>query len=169
MAEEYQYIIEKPISITHSQVIVFDQSNPRYLLWTDEHVAQGFGWLNGSISFGVPDRDGWPLVRLKILDEFPPPLTPDVRRAIRVPFHSNSNIVIATIVDDIPTPIGAGDYSIEFRIVDVPPPADDLKNASYIIDFLIKKGTSDEFKILRRSDEVTSDDVITKTGKPVGF
>lgn len=162
------YITEQPFAITHGFINVVDQANPVFNLWFDDHVAQGFAWQEGSVSFGVPDFDGWPLVRVREVTEFPP-LTSDVRRAIRVPFHSKSNIVIASVVDEMPTPIGAGDYSIEFRILNTPPPTDPIENYSYIIDLLIKKGKSTEFLILRKSDEVTSDKVITKSARSATF
>jgi Competence protein J (ComJ) len=71
--------------ISHSQIAVFDPSLERpFNSWTDAHVAQGFSWRPGSVSFStlcewgrydvevIVDGDGapWPmqeLVRLKFL------------------------------------------------------------------------------------------------------
>ena len=152
------------VTITHSQISVFDDGEPDFNFWTDDHVAQGFSWREGHVSFGVPDHDGGCIVETQLVD-FIPPLDDEVLRAIRVPFSASGDVFIATIVDEYRSDIPKGDYLIEFRLK----PGnlkDDRHDHTYRIDIFFQPDVSKEFSILRRSDEMTSDRVLTTTAKP---
>lgn len=46
-------------------MLVFPAGHPTLgLIWSDEHVAQGFAWNDNVVSFGIPDHDGGCLVEL---------------------------------------------------------------------------------------------------------
>jgi hypothetical protein len=72
--------------ISHSQVAVFDPSLERPLnFWTKGHVAQGFSWRPGSVSFATLSEGGRYDVEV-IVESKSSPIADAVVRAIEVPF-----------------------------------------------------------------------------------
>ena len=58
-------LAEFDLAIDYGQIFVFGPSVVRpVVVWTDEHVAQGFAWSPSAVSFGVPDHDGESLVKV---------------------------------------------------------------------------------------------------------
>lgn len=59
------------LTVLYSQITVAVPGAPaKGLLCTDEHVAQGFAWSPGFVSFGVPDHDGQVRVAVQRSDVF---------------------------------------------------------------------------------------------------
>ena len=156
--------MQKLITITHSQINVFDILEPDFNLWDNNHVAQGFSWRGGHVSFGVPDHDGQCLVETHLVESFPP-FEEKILRAIRVPISASANLFVASTVDEYQTDIPKGDYEIEFRLS-----LGNLEHKTFphtfLIDFFFKNSTEKTFSILRKSDEMTSDKVLTTVAKP---
>lgn len=151
------------VTITHSQINVFDSSTPDFNLWSDEHVAQGFAWRAGHVSFGTPDHDGRSLVMAEVVSSFAP-LTPDVLRAIRVPMTVATKLYVATIIDDVPLDISAGTYELEYRLRKGI--AEGENKCALIVEFSFMEKAVGDFAILARSGEMTADQILTKTAKP---
>ena len=158
------------LAITHTQLIIHDQQHRESNDWTQDHVNQGFTYREGNVAFGVPDHDGMTYVEALLVDDYPP-LTDNVIRAIKVPFHASSNVIVATIMDEVETDIEQGFYSLQFRMInlDLLPVKEDY--FSLYIQLLFKKIAPlpliddtypyETFAILRKSDEITVDAVIT--------
>lgn len=152
------------MTITHSQINVFDEQFPDFNNWTEEHVAQGFSWRKGHVSFGVPDHDGSTLVDVRAVDEFPP-LSDAVNRVIKVPFLVSSRMIVATIIDDAITDIKKSSYQLEFRLLD-----GNLRDQQYphslLVELFLKEDISPIFEIVRRDGEMTTDSVLTTKADP---
>lgn len=159
------------LSILYSQFIVYDKEHNEFHNWTNDQTSQGFSYRDGCVAFGVPDVDGNAYVDVLMVDEHPP-LTDSVLRAIKVPFHARSNVIVSTVMrDDVETNVPAGFYSLEVRLVDISlMPVQDEFLGLYI-QLLFKKIAPlplidgsypcEAFAILRKSDEVTADAVLS--------
>lgn len=106
-----------PVSVDYTQVFALLSSLERPgLLWTDDHVAQGFAWNPGIACFGVPDHDG------ECLIEFDPAATAASLAvetslwAIAVPFEADgSELMVGTLMDDRPFALAGGLYRLVFE------------------------------------------------------
>ncbi len=152
------------VTITHSQISIFDNAEPDFNLWSDDHVAQGFSWRLGHVSFGVPDHDGQCVVEVKKSEQLPE-LSDDVLRAIRVPFSAMSEAFVATIIDESKLDIPVGDYALEYQLRPGQPDHDQYPH-TFLISFFFVPGFSEDFKILRRHEEMTATEVITMSAEP---
>jgi hypothetical protein len=157
-------IMKNLVTITHSQISVFDGATPEFNLWDDYHVAQGFSWREGHVSFGVPDHDGQCVVETHFVEAFPE-LDKQVLRAICVPLSASENLFIATTVDEYQTDIPNGNYEVEFHLR--PGSVEKDKDPyAFRINFFFKQSAEREFVILKKSGEMTSDKVLTTSAKP---
>lgn len=79
--------------------------------WTDKHVAQGFAWRPGSVSFRTMVEVGAHSVEIE-LAEHVGALHPDVVRAIEVPFEvpADGAIEIGSISHMVPLTMPVGTY-----------------------------------------------------------
>ena len=102
--------------VAYSQIAVFQSSleNP-FNEWTDRHVAQGFAWRPGSVSFGTLDGDGQISVRVQVTSHFTP--SPSAVRVIQVPFRvrSDRTIEIATTTNSMKVELDEGEYLLVFE------------------------------------------------------
>jgi len=153
------------VLINYAQISVCDKKDSRFSQWREEHVAQGFVWRKKHVSFGVPDHDGLCLVETQLVTDFLP-IKDDVIRAIEVPLSAPYGVTIATIMEDFPVDeLASGDYGLQFRLIKstsiekTPEFEDDY---AYILQFLFRRGKSENFKILKSSGEMTTDKVLTK-------
>lgn len=103
------------IDASYSQVCVFlaDQHNP-FNNWTEQHVAQGFAWRPGSVSFRTFD-DGSVTVSVTRKGRFDE--SSRATRVIRVPFSvpTDSTVEVGSIFDSQQIELPAGDYSLTFE------------------------------------------------------
>lgn len=152
------------VTISHSQINVFDLSTPDFNDWNDEHVAQGFSWRPNHVSFGVPDHDGKCLVDISVVDHVPE-LSPSVLRAIRVPFDASDQVLVATVFDENELNVPRGNYSLYFWLSEGNPnrPIDPY---AYKLNFFFVGGYSEDFEILRRSGEMSTDKILTTEAEP---
>lgn len=102
-------------SVSYAQVAVFLSCLEQpFNNWTDRHVAQGFSWRPGSVSFRTFD-DGD--IEMTVLMESERRETEAAERIIRVPFHvpSGAMVEVGTILDTVQVEIPPGDYAITFE------------------------------------------------------
>jgi hypothetical protein len=60
-------LAEFDLAVDYGQIFAFRPSVARpVVVWTDEHVAQGFAWSPSAMGFGVPDHDGESLVQVNM-------------------------------------------------------------------------------------------------------
>lgn len=103
------------ISVSYTQVAVFLSSLEKpYNNWSERHVAQGFSWRPGSVSFRAFD-DGDIEISVSIQSEYRESMAAE--RIIRVPFHvpPNAIIEIGSIFDTTQVEVPSGDYAVIFE------------------------------------------------------
>ena len=157
-------IFEAPADVSYSQISLFRNEEHLFNGWTDEHVAQGFAYRKGHVSFGVPDHDGQVKIEFRIEPSYE--LKPQVLRAIQVPFSVDANhVVIATIFQEWKLNIEDNAiYSLYFEILE-----EDQEDFAYTLKFTLVPDDEPDFRVLRKSDEMTSDVVITTTATEEKF
>jgi len=104
------------LEVAYSQISVFQSClKDPFNDWTDKHVAQGFSWRPGSVSFRTLDGEGPVSVIVEkgtTLD-----VSPSTIRAIQVPFHVQSGVglEVATVVGAVGIDLDPGDYTLLFE------------------------------------------------------
>jgi hypothetical protein len=105
------------IDVSYNQVSVFDAhlDNP-FNDWSDEHVAQGFAWRPGSVSFGTLENAGTlaaDVYRSKTFDES----SSSASRVIAVPFSvpEHGNVEVTSIANGLSLQLPAGEYELTFE------------------------------------------------------
>ncbi len=105
------------VEISYTQVAVFDQQLPNpFNDWTDAHVAQGFAWRPGSVSFGTLETAGHLSVQVfkgKEVDEG----SSAAERIIAVPFSvpAHGSVEIGSIGGGAVVEIPPGEYELVFE------------------------------------------------------
>ncbi|MGA9520717.1 MAG: competence protein ComJ [Myxococcaceae bacterium] len=148
------------ISVSYTQLAVFDPSleNP-FNEWRKEHVAQGFSWRDGSVSFATLD-DGPVDVEVQLSPRSAELLEVTVR-AIRVPFRvpEAGRIEIASIADGREVAMPAGDYALTYEHGRT----DDGRMWSRLT-FVPERPVP--FAVLRADSELTPQDPLTTYANP---
>lgn len=107
--------MEVQIVISYGQLGVFDPAlvGP-YNDWNEEHVAQGFSWRPGSVSFATADIVTPVIVDVTRLEA--PPVTDEAASAIRVPFDVSTRglVEIGSIASSVEVSFPAGSYALYF-------------------------------------------------------
>lgn len=105
---------EVRMTVDDTQILVYAASHPSPgLLWTDDHVAQGFAWSEGLVSFGVPDHDG--PCRLQILREDSPGPDPVALWAVQVPFRVEEPLAIGSVFETHEMALPHGPHALIFE------------------------------------------------------
>jgi hypothetical protein len=105
------------VLITYGQLAVFDPSlqNP-FNDWTRRHLAQGFAWRPGSVSFSTIS-DGEHEIELTSLNG-DVPISPVAIRVIEVPFHvpKSEFVEVTSIGDGRQLKLSGGMYQLRFEL-----------------------------------------------------
>lgn len=102
------------IDVSYGQIALFDSRLQQpFNDWADGHVAQGFAWRPGSVSFSTL-REGGSLETSLIIGEFS--TTRTIERAIVVPFSvpDHGEIEIASISQSCALAVKPGEYRLTF-------------------------------------------------------
>lgn len=151
-------LAEFPITILYTQVVVHLPDTPRPgLLWDDDHVAQGFAWSEGIVSFGVPDHDGQCLLKIEVYENTN--VSEASLWAVQTPFEvASSPVKIGTIgnMKNVDVPIDK--YNLVFEAF--PSVSDD--DYAFTLNLRFVPTNTPEFKILKAGDELTTDKVLRR-------
>ena len=103
------------IDVSYSQISVFNSllDNP-FNNWTPQHVAQGFSWRPGSVSFKTLIDSGPICVEVRMAEALP---MPTGTRAISVPFVCplGGTVEVSSITGGQETDIPPGNYQLLFE------------------------------------------------------
>lgn len=144
-----------PIDIDYAQVLVFTAGHPRPgLVWTDEHVAQGFAWAEGIVSFGVPDHDGPCRLQVEHADRLV--LAPEAISAVQVPFAIREGLVIGSVFTRNEAELPHGGHALAFQILPGDAEFAFLLRLSFIPD------EAADFAILKPGGDVTATTVLRR-------
>ncbi|MDQ0458478.1 competence protein ComJ [Rhizobium paknamense] len=151
-------IAEFPITVLYTQVVVHLPGLPRPgLLWDDEHVAQGFAWSEGIVSFGVPDHDGECLIRVDIADAIN--VSDAAEWAVQTPFDVTATPVkIGTIGNLKDVNVPPGKFNLMFEAL----PGQPVGDYAFVLNLIFVRTEEPEFKILKAGDELTTDKVLRR-------
>lgn len=153
-------IAEFFLTILYAQVVVHlsDTARPG-LIWTDDHVAQGFAWSEGIASFGVPDHDGQSLVMVTLPEAFS--VSEDTLWAVQTPFAvSSAPLQIGTIGDVRAVPVPLSSYNLVFEAL--PGSAAPGEDAAYVLRLHFVRTTEPEFAIIRQGVELSAGTVVRR-------
>lgn len=98
--------------VSYSQLAVFASAlSQPFNDWTDQHVAQGFAWRPGSVSFRTVAEASSHLVEIEVVDRLGA-VHPDAARAVEVPFEvpADGAIEIGSISETVPVTLPTGSF-----------------------------------------------------------
>ncbi len=148
--------------ISYAQLIAFDSSLERpFNLWTKRHVAQGFAWRPGSVSFRTVEESGPHLVTCKV-DTLRDDIPASAIRAIEVPFavKSDKGIEIASISESKSIDVPSGTYQLRFECYG--PGGDGLP----LIQLIFFKTDEPTFRIVKADSGLSSKRDLLLTADP---
>jgi hypothetical protein len=115
--EEKQMSASFDLFVSYSQIAVFNPNlqNP-FNDWQPQHIAQGFSWRPGSVSFGTLEDSG--VIHIEIVQAQNISLDNDSKIAILVPFSvsENNSVEISSIGSGQTVEIPNGNYALVFEI-----------------------------------------------------
>jgi len=149
------------VFVSYTQILVQLAGHPAPgLLWTDDHVAQGFAWSEGVVSFGVPDHDGECLIEVR--QDHAATVDPDAIWAIQVPFLVSEPLLIGTVFDMRPVTVAEGRYNLVFEAL---PGRDDF---AFVLRLTFVKTAAVQFEILKKGGELSTSIVLRKDADLAG-
>lgn len=144
-----------PVAIDYAQVLVQIESRaPAGLLWTDEHVAQGFALSDGLVSFGVPDHDGECRVLVEVARDAMP--DPQALWAVQVPFRVTGPLQIGTVFDTRGVGVPNGSYNLIYQAFS------GGRDHAYTLRLTFSQSAAPEFHVLKKGGDVTADTVLRR-------
>lgn len=107
------------VQVGYSQLAVFNCQMDRPLnMWTRRHVQQGFSWREGSVSFKTLEEDCELVVKLDLVDKFPP-IHQKSAQVIEVPFVVGAHgIEIGSVTASEAASIPEGKYELRIELLD---------------------------------------------------
>lgn len=149
------------LTVLYNQISVCSTSQIAFPLWSDDHVAQGFAWRHGHVSFGIPDHDGNCMVQVEMTNGLPQDRE-KAERIILVPMQVDTDgATLATVMDVYSLQIDAGIYQLYFLLF-----PSERKDSAFRIWIGFEEMPNPTFNILRKSGEMTTDKVLTTSSEP---
>ena len=105
------------LQVSYAQIAVFDaRLDHPFNEWSDAHVAQGFAWRPGSVSFATLVTSGKALIEVVTGASVRPSHQNAAMRAIAVPFVTpeHGEIDIATVEAAVSITLEPGNYELIF-------------------------------------------------------
>ena len=140
------------LDVSYSQISVFlsDVVNP-FNIWSDGHVAQGFAWRPGSVSFKTMAEFGKHTVDVVLLEEDKYIVDNKAIRVIKVPFNisSDSEIEIASVSESRLVKLPIGQYSLFCEFIE------DVFFLNRHVRFVFSKSHFPEFCLIKADEGLT--------------
>lgn len=109
--------VELHVEVSYSQLVVVDPRMPSPLnAWSEAHVAQGFAWRPGSVSFGTLEASGDVVVRVIVARLFEA-ATSTSSRVIAVPFRvaAHGSVEVGSMGGGVEVKLPPGEYELTFE------------------------------------------------------
>lgn len=157
-------IVEFFLTVLYSQITVATPgAGVRGLLWTDEHVAQGFAWSPGFVSFGVPDHDGQ--VKVVVRRSYGFQATVQTLWAVQTPFDAGASFVeVGTIGSERSVSVPAGRYNLVFEARS--PEPTNSGDVAYVVHLHFIETPTPSFAILKQGNELETNRVLSTSADP---
>jgi hypothetical protein len=152
-------LVDFPILVSYSQVIVFDRALERpFNQWTNKHVAQGFSWRPGSAAFRTIAEGGRHLVTVAV-DVTESGQPSDAVRIIDVPFAvpANGAIEIGSVSDSSLFQMSPGPYRLRFECYE--PGGDHMAR----MRFLFVRDLNPKFRVVRADSDLSPENELLLT------
>ncbi|MDC7789669.1 competence protein ComJ [Rhodoplanes sp. TEM] len=131
--------------------------------WTERHVAQGFAWRPGSVSFRTLEEFGAHTIEVLVPNRADP-IDGTVARAIEVPFEipENGAVDIASIADAASLRLPAGPCLLRCEMT----AKDD--NTKPHVRFVFARMNAGRFGVVRADDGISAGDRYLTAAEPAG-
>lgn len=150
------------LDISYSQVALFDSAlDQPFNFWTDRHIAQGFAWRPGSVSFATIAEAGKHVVEVIAHPEAWPEVT-EADRIIQVPFEvpAKGIVEVASISDAKAIRLPHGRYALLFEYLQRPDGQEPK------ITLRLSRSDDVEFKIVRADAALSATSDLLITAEP---
>lgn len=153
------------LTVLYTQIIVaVPGTTTSGLQWTDDHVAQGFAWSPGFVSFGVPDHDGQVRVTVQCSDAFK--VGDDTLWAVQTPLDVNASpVAVGTIGNEHAVAVPLGRYNLVFEARS--PISDEGGDIAYDLRLHLIETPAPGFAILKQGDELETARVLLMQADPI--
>jgi hypothetical protein len=148
--------------VSYSQLAVFASAlSQPFNHWTDQHVAQGFAWRPGSVSFGTLSEAGPHVVDIEVVDRLGA-VHPDAMRAIEVPFDvpDDGAIEIGSISETVPVTLPSGSFLLRCEFLRST--GDDAQR----VRLTFAKKDAPRFSVVRADPDLTVHGELLTTAEP---
>jgi hypothetical protein len=160
-SEDRAVLAEIPVVIDYGQIFVFLPSVTKAgLLWTDDHVKQGFAWASGITCFGISDHDGYDLIRIETSTD--KSIAPEALWAIRVPFEvERDGVQVGTVGVYQGVPVPQGKYSLVFEALTGRGLLNEQgEDYTYVLHLKFCPDPEPDFAIIKQGSELETDKVL---------
>jgi len=156
--------LKSEFSVSYGQV-VFTQPHMigKWFVWTDDHVSQGFLWVAGEVSFGLPDHDGIVRLTIETIDVLPP-LGVQCLWAIRTPFEVADETLLAGAIHDVQqVRVPSGSYELTFLVMEPGPESGEA--LAFDLRAYLAPSDRPSFAILKQGSHLTTPTVLTRSAE----
>lgn len=152
--------IDVEVSYGHLAVFVSSLKRP-FNDWTDQHVAQGFAWRPGSVSFRSMIEAGQHSVEIDVTNQMGT-VHPDAMRVVEVPFEipSDGAVEVGSIAETVPVSLPAGSFLLRCEFLQ---PA---SIAGERVRLTFAKEDAPRFAVVRADPELSIDGDLLVTAQP---
>lgn len=155
---------ELTLSVDYGQILVHHEGHPNPgRLWTDAHVAQGFAWAEGAVSFGVPDHDGLCRLRVSLADAVS--MDPQALWAVQVPFDVTGSLKVGTLFESERLDVPPGRHALLFVALPGAGNAGEAEEA-YLLQLVFVRDAAPTFRILKQGGDLTTHEVLRTDSEP---
>lgn len=150
------------VDVSYGQLVVFASSlGQPFNDWTDQHVAQGFAWRPGSVSFRSMVEAGQHSVEIAVADWIGA-IHPDAVRAVEVPFEvpADGAVEVGSIAETVPLSLPAGSFLLRCEFLQ---PADTAGERALLT---FSKRDARRFAVVRADPELSIEGELLTTAQP---
>lgn len=150
------------VEVSYSQLAVFDaHMRSPFNDWSDAHVAQGFTWRLGSVSFGTLQSAGTVRVRVFLNGLFNES-TSTAARILLVPFPvpPDGEVEIGSIGGGVKLALPPGEYELVFEH------GQDSENGFWVNLWFRETGTAVQAKVIRADPELDPPSELVMNAQP---
>lgn len=148
--------------VSYSQLAVFASAlSQPFNDWTDQHIAQGFAWRPGSVSFRTMSEASLHLVDIEVVDRLGA-VRPDAVRAVEVPFEvpADGAIEIGSIAETLPVTLPAGSFLLRCEFLR------STEDGGERVRLTFAKEDAPRFSVVRADSELTICGGLLTTAEP---
>ncbi|WP_170105285.1 competence protein ComJ [Desmospora activa] len=153
------------ITISYSQLAVFNSEiKTPYPDWTEDHVRQGFAWMDGSVSFGALSDSTceiWVRIAERVVEN------DDAIRSIIVPFTAwDETISVASVLStELQYEVPQNRYELVFHAI---PLEQDSGSGLYRVryELVFVPSDSPQARILKQDAALSSPDSLVMVAEP---